>query len=281
MKIKKYVMEIVGKAVQDHGFFYDKDESDRISWIFKKSESQVHQIILIQKHRFSNELLLRFQTTAYGMPQVDATKIIPHHKYHNGIMGFMYEDEESLQMILREFIDIIENYGLTKLAELSIEDEVIPTIEMKNRLFELHDILCQKFILKNEIAIGDRSETDIRKWFAIIIKLMQETKNRSYEDVKERLLEVAAFLGNQLVIGLGGSWYQAAQEAKTVLINELNCHNIISYSVLNIVIKTWENQKFKVFEEEYLWLFKAKPPLEREQMIKLSNELMEIYKNDI
>lgn len=301
MRIKKRVMEIVGESVKKHEFFYEKEYSNNIIWVFKREKGELCQRILIQKHRFCKELMLRFRPTAYVNPEIDAQNIVPPGRYQNHIteearkmctaIGYdlskpknliqpmwFYDNEEDVRGILEEFVDVIEKYGLDKLEELSIEEanRIIPTEEMNEKLYASHDELCQKFIKEYGISVEQRSEDDIRKWFKIIFPKMQEKREEPYENVQYFLVEVAAFLGKQLAIVLEARWKKWETDPYTVLLQDLKCYLISRYQILNIVVETWVNQKFARLEEEFVWMCKAKLPLTEEQTIQLAEEFRKL-----
>lgn len=50
------------------------------------------------------------------------------------------------------------------------------------------------------------------RWFEVIEERTAILKQGDYEDAKEELMEIAAFLGNQLVKYLGGRWFHYLSE---------------------------------------------------------------------
>ena len=52
------------------------------------------------------------------------------------------------------------------------------------------------------LLIQDKENID--RWFEVIEERTEILKQGDYEDAKEELMEIAAFLGNQLVKYLGG-----------------------------------------------------------------------------
>jgi hypothetical protein len=272
MKKKKNVMEIVGEIVEKYGFIYDEIYKSNFTWVFTREQNSIKQRIHVVESRFDKVLMLRFETTAWvwGNSSINAISCIPENKY-SGNQGGMwrYEDEEGFKKNLGEFAEIIEKYGIDKLNEISIEEEVIPTNEMGKCLLVSHEELSASFINKYQLEMEQRTTEDVLKWFDIIEKSMNQSKDQSYESVKEELIETTAFLGEQLRKEVGGEWNYQLGEYRSLCIRELNCYTIPSYPILRSVIKAWKDQSIERFREVYLFMLDAKLPLEIEEMEKL------------
>ena len=70
---------------------------------------------------------------------------------------------------------------------------------MYREVYFHHDELCEKFMEKTGIVVTGFDEENIDRWFEIIEERTAILKQGDYEDAKEELMEIAAFLGNQLV----------------------------------------------------------------------------------
>lgn len=275
MKKKKIVLEIVGKAIEKYGFVYDKEESTNGIWMFVKEQNSIKQRLYIQEHRFQKGLFLRFETSAWGVPMVDANYLVPKGKYRNCLGVWSYEDESSFRNVMEEFVEIIEKYGLEKLKEMSIEEKVIPTNEMGKQLLESHEKLSQSFIKEYQLDMETQSINEVLKWFEIIAEIMSQTKGKSYESIQGKLVEISAFLGEQLRKEVGGSWVQG-NDARNVFLNGLNCYLITRYWVLQNVIEAWKKQSVERLRQEYLFLLDSKLPMEVEKMEILQKKWIEI-----
>ena len=73
------------------------------------------------------------------------------------------------------------------------------TAEMYREVYFHHDELCEKFMEKTGIVVTGFDEENIDRWFEVIEERTAILKQGDYEDAKEELMEIAAFLGNQLV----------------------------------------------------------------------------------
>jgi hypothetical protein len=124
------------------------------------------------------------------------------------IRGFWkYKDEEELIKVLTVMKDILVKKGMKILLELSKEAKETDTNKMYHELYFHHDELCEKFIRKTGIKVTGYDEENINRWFDVIEERVAILKQDDYEHAKEELVEIAAFLGNQLVTYLGGEWY--------------------------------------------------------------------------
>ena len=104
---------------------------------------------------------------------------------------------------------------------------VIPSNLYEGQYTTYHDELCERFIQKTGIKATGYDEENINHWFEVIEERMAVLKQGSYEDTKEELIEMAAFLGNQLVEYMEGEWYHAKTEYyESCAIRNCNCENI-------------------------------------------------------
>ena len=273
MQKKKIILEIIEKVVEKYGFVYDEKYGDNLAWVFTREQDSIQQRIHIVEHRFAKELFLRFETTAWvwGNSSVDARFCIPENQYNNYKRRrmWLYENEESFRKALKEFAEIIEKYGIDKLNEISTEEAIIPTNEMGKRLLESHEILSASFIDKYQLEIERRTTDEIMRWFEIIENIINQTKDQPYENVKEDLIEIVAFLGEQLRKEVGGEW-ECLGEFRKLFLDKLNCYSMPVYSILRKVIGAWKDQNIEQLKQEYLFLLDAKLPLEIEEMERLS-----------
>lgn len=274
MKKKKIVLDIVGKAIAKYGFNYDEEGSEDGIWMFIRKKGDIEQRIWLLKHRFESGLILRFDTSAYGVDMKDASCIIPPNTYGNVLGTWTYLNEDGFHNVLKAFVEIIEKYGIDTLNKMSIEEKWLPTKEMFERLFDCCEQLSSEFIKKHKLHVKERDKKEILIWFDLIEGIMDRIKEQAYEKAQKELVEIAAFLGEQLKIGLDGKWERFGE--RNVQVDSLNCYIITSYSILLRVVEVWKNQNIRILKEEYLWIFDAKLPLSRERMIELQEKLNKI-----
>jgi len=282
MKKKKMILDIVGKAIDKHGFVYNQDKvySGSGFWGFVRDIDSIKQRIFIQKNDFAESLYLNFATSAWGHSLARAgthSEIkLPQGEYSNVYDEWYYETEEDFKKILVEFVDIIEKYGIDKLNEMSIEPEVIPTLEMAKKLLSSHTGLNENFIKNNKLNTDEVSKESVCKWFEVIERKFTNTKDEPYENVKDMLVEVAAFLGEQLRKEMGGEWKQRGQNIRNMSIHGLNTPRYRIYTILASVVNMWNNQDFDYTREYYLFLLYNKLPMTNEKMLESDDRLTEI-----
>ena len=114
-----------------------------------------------------------------------------------------YDTEDELIEVLNDMKDVLMKKGMRILVQLSKGEEETDTAE----LYFNHDELCEKFIKKTGIKATGFDEKNINNWFEVIEERVAVLKKQSYEQSKWELVEMAAFLGNQLVKYLDGEWY--------------------------------------------------------------------------
>ena len=273
--MKKRVFDIIGEPIKKYGFvFLDEPAYKGIAtWTFAREVDSIKQIITIMKDRFSEALHMRFQTTAWqsglGTP---VSQLIISDKYNTDEFGgWPYQNDEDFERVLREFLEIIEKYGLDELTRLSIEEDVIPTVEMGEKLFSLHEILNEQFILQNKINVSDRSKENKSKWFEIIEEKVVATYSLPYSQVQDILVEIAAFLGVQITRDLGGEWVKN-KDARGIWIGKLNTYILDAYWPLANVINSWKYQNIEYLKEDYFLVLDAKLPLTESQMIDIAEK---------
>jgi len=281
---KKMIIEIVGKAIEKYGFTYglDKAYSGSGVWGFAREINSIKQMIIIQQY-FGSALFLNLCTTAWGQglgKRVGSGVPLPKGEYSISAMDlWIFEDEDEFRKILFEFVDIIEKYGIEELNKMSVEDETIPTIAMADRVFSTYKALSEQFIKRHQIDPGDMSKEAVSKWFEIIEKQIVETKDEPYESVQDMLVEIAAFLGEQLRKDMGGEWIRGL-DVRHVYVTELNGYLFKSFFALGKVIETWKNQDINDLKEFYLIIRDNKLPLTVEQQEAIIEKLRLWNKKD-
>ena len=278
MRKKKLILETIGKAVEKHGFVYDEERSiDGRLWMFVREQNLIVQRFYVQEYSFAKELILRFETSAWGTPTSDANELIPANERRNYLVFWVYKDETTFHSVLEEFIDIIEKYGIDKLNEMSIEEKVIPTNEMGRQLLEFHEELSLFFIENHQLEVEKRTPQDVLKWFEVVEEIMKQTKENPYEMVQGQLTEIAAFLGEQLRKEVGGEWTRG-NDARNVFLDDLNCYGRSGYLIFRYVIEAWKKQSIERLKQEYLFMLDSKLPMEIEEMEALQKRWIEISK---
>jgi hypothetical protein len=251
----KLVRKYIGEGIAPFGFAYKGYEGD--SWKFERQFKNVRQTISIYVYRFDPSMItFELYTSARGTGMVQAVNI-EGVSTNGDIRGFWkYKDEEELIKVLTVMKDILVKKGMKILLELSKEDEIIATNEMYHRLYVCHDELCEKFIRKTGLEVTGYDEENINRWFDVIGERIKILKAAGYNtDTKEELIEIAAFLGNQLVTYLGGEWYHfVSKEHESCSVRNCKTLNGGTNCLSNIVGGYTENGMDwvkKIFLERY------------------------------
>ena len=261
MQKKKMIIDIIGKEIEKYGFTYglEKAYSAPNLWGFTREVNGIKQRIIIQQHRFMPALFLEFSTSAWGgnMGERAGTKIKIPPNYSNNHDTWSYNDDEKFKKILLEFVDIIEKYGLKNLEERSVEPEVIPTNEMGEKLISSVEELSCKFIQDNQIKNLEMNEENILKWFKLVENKFEQTKDLPYDDVKDMLVEVVAFLGEQLRKKLNGEWRAGLDPRVVPLVRlEVEPNRQGSYNLLTTMVEAWGEKDLSRVKERYLAFLK-------------------------
>jgi len=303
MQKEKWIIEIVGGSLESHGFVFVADlHSKNKYWHFEREVDGIIQRITFEDEDFrvfqteARVLNLMFSTSAFGSQiPIDILDFVPserlpvakdmaeniNKKLLQKMPGesryWVYDDKESFKSILTDFVTLIEDYGFDKLAELSVEKEIIPTKEMGKKLVSSYMELNEKFILENQLDMTNISKESIARWFSIIDRKIKKTKNDPYQSVQNMLLEMTAFLSEQLRKKVGGEWFIGI-DPRFPLIRKMNVFSTNSWKPLGVIIGSWKHQDINWLKEEYLLFLDSKLPVTHEQMLELHNRRCEMDK---
>lgn len=204
MKKTQIIREIVGENLKDYGFRFFKTEGScrifirevqGIKRYYDPEKQVVKQYVSIQESNFSKALIARFYTDAYGYEM--AHELEELKKYGTG--GWVkYVDEDSYKEKLQLITKLIIEHGLDLLERMSYEEEVIPTRIMAEKLFYQHKQLGQDFIEEFHLKVMAETSEEIDEWFRFIKELIANVEDMPYEEVKELLTKIAAFIGEKL-----------------------------------------------------------------------------------
>jgi len=301
MQKKKWVLEILGSILRRHGFVFS-DTYNKNFWHFEKEVNNIIQWIDLEDISFldvetkKRALTVWIRTSAYGSKfPLDILQFIPKEclpkpidmleKFYEGIPHIKdppkdlrywpYEDIESFKASLENLAMLVEKYGLPELIKLSIESEIIPTNEMGVNLASSYTELNKKFIRENHLEVSNVSRENIIKWFDIIEQKINDTRSEPYKNVQDMLVEITAFLGEQLRKEVGGEW-KVGSEPRTIIIRNANVFASTSYAFLDRLIGSWKNQDINYFREEYLLFIESKLPVTQDFMENFHSRQMEL-----
>jgi len=268
MKTKKLILDVIGEAVKEYGFSYTPVPKVPSVWEFTKKVGIITQTIrLYNVHLgFGKKIALHFITTAWGHEGgTDATYLIP--KERRPEYGcWECENEGELEEVLLEFVEIIKNYGIKELDRMSIEEEVIPTNEMGRKLADSYEMLNKKFINENQLDVDNRIKENMKQWFKTIQQKIEVTQDNPYQDVHEMLVEITAFVGEQLRKDLGGEWQGICRGIRLYKLNTYE--RGITFNLAQVV-DAWKHNSIEIVEEIYFLLLDGQLPITLEQKKEL------------
>ena len=202
MNTTQIIKKIVGEKLKDYGFSFFKSDGPCRIFIrevhgFKRyydpETDVVKQYISIQTGFFKS-LTARFYTDVYGNEMMHSLDVL--RKYGTGEwLGYL--DEESFKGRLHLLNGHIIEEGFDLLEKLSCEEEAIPTKAMAEKLFNQHEQLSQAFTDEFHLKSVPEKPEDIDEWFSVIKKMIVDISELPYEEVKELLVKIAAFIGEK------------------------------------------------------------------------------------
>lgn len=214
--IKKYV----GEGLADLGFSYGEYEEN--TWIFQRNLGKLTWYVYIYVYRFDPwQITFHLGTNVPGKMQVQAHQV-EGIKSNGELPGYWkYHDEDSMIEVLEEMLDIIRNQGIGVLKNLSIPEKVnVDDREMHHNLYLYHKELAEAFIQRTGMVSTGYDEENLKRWFDYIDPRIEELSKGKYDDnAKKELLEMAAFLGEQIVKYKEGWWsYSESENAESFCI---------------------------------------------------------------
>lgn len=283
MKKTQIIKEIVGKKIEPYGFKYFKTdgpcrifmrEEHGIPRYYDPDDQTVRQYINIQESQYDTILTVRFETDAMvdlsDWPGFD--EILRELNPDKGSPWYVYEGEKGYRETLTVLADIIIKYGLDFLKSISMEDPVIPTKKMAEDLSVRYKELDRAFIKEHHIDPVPKSEKDIEEWFAVIREIFVQTSEYPYEEVKDLLVEIAAFMGERSCDLLSQNW---------IFPSHFKCpatsggNPYFKVSPLDVVVDIWKNKCDKNDWEFADWIMKnLKQGFLQKNGLPISNEMI-------
>lgn len=244
MQKTKIIREIIGTRIEPYGFKYLKTdgpcrifvrEVTGVKRYYDPDIQMVRQYINIQESRFSKRLIARLSTeinpVEWQLEQIE--------KYDE--MGWLaYTDEDSYRKQLKLIADLIVEYGFDYLNENSIEEEEIQTKAMEEKLAQEFDQLDREFIDEYHLKSTPEQAEDIDEWFRLIKQLIADNAERPYDEVKDLLVKIAAFIGKRDCELLKKHWEVGLNGALLVISGEIRMDNRYhSYLPLKTAVRMW------------------------------------------
>lgn len=205
MQKGKLIQQYIGEGIAPFKFAYQGRKGD--SWVFEKDFKGVTQTISLYEYRFGKNMIsFDLYTNVPGREMVQAIDI-EEIEFNSEMPGFWkYEGEEEFIKILEVIKDILVKKGMRILNQLSKRPEMVETNEMYQELYFNHSELAEKYQNEMGLKVGEFNEVYIEEWFEIIKERVEILQKGKFEDAKEEIVKMAAFLGEQIRKALGGEW---------------------------------------------------------------------------
>ncbi len=200
---KSIVVEVMKKRLVPYGFQYADYEGYR--WRFSREVDGLVQSVVIQRSYHGNDYTLEMDN-GYWFGRSKEITDDPNCK-----LDFLpFQNEEEQIAVLNQLLDLVEQYGLKKLEEKAeesrakikeMEEWLYPTPEMYKKLYEENSKLTQNFI--EQYNTDNLSEEDM---LLLLKRELEKIKGKPYEDVQDKLIELASVYGNMFIKKVGGCW---------------------------------------------------------------------------
>ncbi|WP_310602855.1 hypothetical protein [Anaerosporobacter sp.] len=238
MKKIKLIKTVIGEKLESYGFKYYGKEPN--SWIFNRKHGNVEQFVCIYDSKYDAGLRVELYTSLDIGARSEIRDFYPMWEQEYNKFFWEYIDEQSFVRVLNEFTSIIINYGLEELEILSIptrEKVIRPTEEMQKRLYDNHEEYCSRFTETYNMKIENIYEV-IKNLQA----LMKENQDKTYEEMQELLIGMAAFYGSAMCIQFSGTWSYDGDVCSVVF--RFNNEEIECFPLQHIVFN-WRDVKFE------------------------------------
>ena len=223
MNKTQIIKKIVGEKLKEYGFRYLKTDGPLRMFIrevhgakryYDPEIDVVKQYVVIQEFSSGGRVTFHLETDVTSSIFGEEVEILRGLNPDNRSPWFDYTNEEKYKKVLTELSEIIVKYGLEILDQMSVEEEFIHTKAMAEELYSNHKELDEHFLKKYKFLVVPQNFSDIEAWFQKLEEMIIGASEKPYEEVKELLLEMAAFIGERHCELLGAKWFYE-EEYKT------------------------------------------------------------------
>ena len=232
----KLIEKYIGEKLEPLKFSYMGRVGD--SWVFERKLKDIIQTISLYEYRFAENMIsFELYTNVPGKGIVQAIDI-PEIEWSKRMPGFFdYEDEESFIKVLTTMGNLFVEKGMDLLKELSIPNKIEAKNEMYHELYFHHEILTEQFKQRYQIESVVFDLEHINHWFQIIENITEELQKGEFEEAKQPLVEIAAFLGDSLIECRGGEWSRYTREGfESCMVHKVKARNASAINILNILV---------------------------------------------
>lgn len=277
MNKKKLLKEILHNELIDNGYEFSINTNNFscYTWTFAKTCPEGKMRIVIIDNGSNLDLRL------------EAPVIDPHHlglgyllqdSSLDYCLGLPYRDEIEFVKLLEKFKNLIFQYGIPKLNELSRIKIFGPTEYQSIYLRDNLDNILNKY--KEEWHFDG---VDQITQFKMIRKMLKEREEKTFQEVENDLIALSALYGDLIIRVLGGKWCWN-NYAKSFVIREIGVRKEVCHPISDIM-KQWKNEaclRF-VFKEEDLFkilegcsFLSTGKKRDYEPFISMENKILEV-----
>ena len=216
----KIIRKCVGEGLSDLGFVYGGC-SNGDTYCFERKQGELIWYVYIYVYRFDRwQVTFHFNTNVPGNLPVMAGQVKGARGDGDTKGYWRFHDEESLIRVLEEMVRLIRIKGVQMLEQLSVPPKVTAfDNKMNEGLYLHHKELAEAFVQRTGMAATDYDGENLKRWFDYIDSRIEEMSKGEYDDAAKReLMEIASFLGEQIVKYKGGVWTLENSEIKEVYI---------------------------------------------------------------
>lgn len=205
----RIIKRCLNGALSELGFHYKCYREN--TFIFERNREKFAQYIYIYIYRYDPwQITFHLGTDIPGTWQVFAHQI-DGVKGNGDILGYWkYHDKESLVNVLQEILQILQSRGIEILEKISahVPDKIDTNdSELHHELYYHHQELAEAFVEKTGMTSTGYDEENLKKWFDYMAPRLEEIRKGPEDSAAKReFLEMAAFLGEQIVKYKGGIW---------------------------------------------------------------------------
>lgn len=233
----KWIQQIIGDMVKDHGFEFEKHIGNihAEEYVYRREKGEVCQFIIIDVSEMG--LRLELGTDAYGWEDYwfMATGMIECPFMIEEGDFIQFETEEELKKILHHFRKALLEKGFEHLEEMSIPvTEVRPKKWTYRKLYTEHEMLNREYRKKYGLEETASPRDLVQKISDIILA----TTDQEFSEVEEMLVGLAAVYGDEILKKCGGGYDWIEGCSMCVLWTE-KC----SFTPLDDMINYWEDKR--------------------------------------
>jgi len=207
MKKGKIVKEIIGEVLCSLGFELKYADGWEFWREVKNSHGEdINQWIAVRLHRFAPEVFLDVNTNAYGWITKRMDDFVPKNLWHpKSLFGDMiaFSDDESFKDAISYMAQMIKEYGLDKLAEMTeptTNDRFLNDEEID--VYENHELICANFMKCRNIP----EEIDIEDATKIVYEGIMLLRGKPFQEIKGELFDLGVFYASRLDKAFGAKW---------------------------------------------------------------------------